>query len=154
MNAILQEFLERKKQEQREKELKQREAHLASLGLVEVRGEIFLDSWDGCGGTVWDSEIQKYRKINKKAIEITDEEYQELLKYAPIPQKVEVKTNWAGTIATVATVMIFLSVLGGLLFLFLTGDVLYLVFAVVYCVLWFPILMGFSKIVAAAEKKL
>lgn len=162
MNTVVQDFINKKKQEQREKELKQREAHLASLGLVSGNRKIYLDEYDGGPECFWDDEHNCWCRNAPIVADITDEEYQEILKYAPISEKVEVKTKWAGIIETVADIMLFLSSVGGMIlaFVLLVDDYttsfswIHVILAIQYCILWYPLIMGFSKIVAVAEKNL
>ena len=66
MNAKVQEFINKKKSELQEKEIKQRNEHLISLGLVDesksVEGVVYFDVWDGSKDVKWDEEKQKYSK--------------------------------------------------------------------------------------------
>lgn len=160
MNAKAQEFINKKKSELQEKELKERNEHLISLGLVDesksIEGVVYLNVWDGSSSCLWDEEKQKYckRTYIPAPIEVTDEEYQEILKYAPIKKKekvVEGKTNWASTIVLVANIFLALSIIGGI-FLSMDYGWIPIVAASTYCILWYPIVIGFSKIVKDAEK--
>ena len=165
MNAIIEEFISKKQKEQREKELKQREEHLISLGLLDPQESVervtYFDVWDHTKDCKWDEEKQKYCKVTKQsaAIEVTDEEYQEILKYAPIismnPEKADkhhAKTVWADTINTIAIVFLILNIIGGVILAISYGWIAVVV-AVILC-LHYPLIVGFSKVVAAAEKNL
>lgn len=72
------------------------------------------------------------------------------------------KTFWADVIKIVFTIMLIINCLAGLILLcvFLNDyhldDIAWLplVIALLYGVLFYPLIMGYSKVVAAAEKKL
>ena len=165
MNVQVQEFINKMKEEQKAKELIKREEHLISLGLLDEektkRGIVYLDNWDGTKDCKFDNEKNKYYKESfvPAAIEITDEEYLEVLKYAPKGQeKVEkvkesTKTTWANAISITATIFLVLNIIGALI-LAIEFDWIPIIIALTYCVLWYPIIIGFSKIVAVAEKNL
>ncbi len=164
MNAKVQEFINKMKEEQKAKELIKREEHLISLGLLDEektkRGIVYLDNWDGTKDCKFDNEKNKYYKESyvPAAIEITDEEYQEILKYAPIiEEKKEVKkefqTTWANAINITATIFLVLNIIGAFILAIEFGWIP-IVIALTYCILWYPIIIGFSKIVAFAEKNL
>ena len=165
MNAKVQEFIDKMIEKQKGEELKQREELLISLGLIDEektkRGIVYLDNWDGTKDCKFDNEKNKYYKESfvPAAIEITDEEYLEILKYAPKGQaKVEkvkesTKTTWANAINITATIFLVLNIIGAFILAIEFGWIP-IVIALTYCILWYPIIIGFSKIVAAAEKKL
>lgn len=172
MNVKVQEFINKKKSELQEKEIKQRNEHLISLGLVDesksVEGVVYFDVWDGSKDVKWDEEKQKYSKRTyiPAPIEVTDEEYDEILKYAPIDKKDEVKkeveTTWANAIKVIANILLVLNIIGGIILCMVlssdysTEDIAWIpiVSALTYCILWYPLIVGFSKIVKVAEKNL
>lgn len=172
MNAKVQEFINKKKSELQEKKIKQRNEHLISLGLVDesksVEGVVYFDVWDGSKDVKWDEEKQKYSKRTyiPAPIEVTDEEYDEILKYAPIDKKDEVKkeveTTWANAIKVIANILLVLNIIGGIILCMVlssdysTEDIAWIpiVSALTYCILWYPLIVGFSKIVKVAEKNL
>jgi vacuolar-type H+-ATPase catalytic subunit A/Vma1 len=89
MNPKVEDFLSKRRALQRDEALIQREEHLISLGLVEDRTEervCYFDEWDGTKACKWDANKQKYYKVVELPvpIEVTDEEYEQILKYAPI----------------------------------------------------------------------
>ena len=104
MNAKVEEFLNLKKAEEK----KRRDEHLVSLGLVDesktVRGRKYSRFWseeyeqyDG------DKDMYFCEKEVYAPLEVTDEEYCEILKYAPenvVKCDVEKTsgTNWGGVI--------------------------------------------------------
>lgn len=165
MNGKVQEFINKMIEEQKGEELKQREEYLISLGLIDEektkREIVYLDIWDGTKDCKFDNEKNKYYKESfvPAAIKITDEEYQEILKYAPKGQeKVEkvkesTKTTWANAINITATIFLVLNIIGALILATEFGWIP-IIIALTYCILWYPIIIGFSKIVAVAEKKL
>ena len=174
MNAKVQEFINKMKEEQNAIELKRREEHLISLGLVDdsktTSGIIYLEKWDGTEECKFDYKLQKYYKEGciKAAIEVTDEEYQEILKYAPITKEEtnDVKnscgTTWANAIKVIANILLAINIIGGLILCvvlssdYTTDDFAWIpiVSALTYCIFWYPIVIGFSKVVKVAEKTL
>ena len=174
MNAKVEDFIKKMKEEQKAKELKQREEYLISLGLVDdsktVNGIIYLEKWDGTKECKFDYKLQKYYKEGSiaAALEVTDEEYQEILKYAPITKeetnddKSSGGTTWANTIKVIANILLAINIIGGfILSIVLSSDYttddfawIPIIAALNYCILWYPIIVGFSKIVKVAEKTL
>ncbi len=173
MNAKVQEFINKmKKRECERAELKKLEEnsvkieHLVALGLLDVNKCIYKRAYisfhDGSEDLRYDSKEKKFFKILKQfdAIDITDDEYQEILKYAPIKAEncedkklQEPSPTCANLIQVVAYILLFISILGGLISLS-SGEWVPFVFIVIYCLLGCPLIIGFSKIVAVAEKKL
>lgn len=160
MNAKLQEFFEKVKAE---KELQKRE-HLIELGLVdETRStpkRIYSNVWED--GWNYDNENDTYYKdINEPApIEVTDDEYNEILKYAPQKkandneEKKTFSTKYADTIKIIADFLFFVHIIGGFTLFIILDDYAFIaiIAALAYCLLYYPLLLGFSRIVAAAEK--
>ena len=168
MNAKVEEFINKMKEEQKLKELKQKEEHLISLGLLdESKSTIkieYRDYWES-GFDKWDEEKGKYYKETKVLIpiDVSDEEYQEILRYAPIVEKKQEKeeedkvTSWAKTIKIFADILFVLNIIAGLILCFaMDSDYVWIpiVAALSYCIFYYPIIAGFSKIVAVAEKNL
>lgn len=172
MNAKVEEFLKIKKDELKKKELEQKNAHLISLGLIDEsksrNGIVYLDGWDGTQECKWDAEKQQYYKGAKVSspIDVTDEEYQEILKYAPInggtKTPKESETTWANAIKIIANILLALNIIGGIILSIVlsnsykTDDFAWIpiVSALTYCILWYPLIVGFSKVVKVAEKTL
>lgn len=162
MNAKVEEFINKKKDELREKELRKREKHLISLGLIDEnktkRGIVYLDNWDGTKDCKFDEDKNKYYKEGyvPVAIEVTDEEYQEILKYATAEEETtalkKIKTTWGYTIEIIAYWYLVLSIIATIFLFYDSGysGVVMLLSTTVT----FPFIMGMSKIVTAAEKYL
>ena len=162
MNVKAQEFINKMKAEQREKELELRAEHLISLGLIDESASkeeiIYSDGYD---------EKQKYyKKVEVKVpIEVTDEEYREILKYAPRTDKKlakKVLTSWANIIEAIADILLIINIVGGIILCLIlansyrTDDFAWvpIVAALVYGLFYYPLIVGFSRIVAIAERKL
>lgn len=174
MNAKVQEFIEKMKAE----EQKRREEHLISLGLIDEEksfiGKKYFDKWDGTSTCHWDNKERKYYKMVefKDALEVSDEEYLEILKYCPLTgtkettkpieesKEQKVSTPWADGINTIANILLAVNIIGGIiLFVMLSSSYstkdfawIAIVLGLTYAVLYYPLIIGFSKIVAVAEK--
>jgi hypothetical protein len=165
MNNKVQEFINKMKAEQREKELKERGEHLISLGLIdEDKSNEETEYSDYYGGKdwKWDYEKNKYYKTVgiKVPVEVTDEEYQEILKYAPVIEKEveeivkpEPETPTANAIRIIATILLILMLIVGVVSLILS-EWIPIVSAIIYSIFYYPFIIGFSKIVKVAEKQL
>ena len=83
MNPKVQDFLDKKKAEEREKELERRNEHLISLGLIDENkigkkyGSAFEDN------ARKEKETGLFYVERYGALEVTDEEYAEICKYSP-----------------------------------------------------------------------
>lgn len=171
MHAKVEEFIKKMKEEEKRKRDKERDEHLISLGLVDetrsIEGFEYFDIWDGTKECVWDEEKNKYCKRSKvnAPIEVTDEEYREILKYAPLREKKKkkrLKGGWGSSITVVANIFLFINIIAGIALIasYATDKIQGLDFlsfiipVVTYCILYYPLLAGFSKVVAAAEKQL
>ncbi len=162
MNAQLEEFINQKKIEKIEEQKKEREELLISLGLVDkskttkVRKyyDFFVEGYTlDSDKNLWYKEIE----VNP-VIDITDEEYEELLKYTSTQNdKKEINTTSANAINTIAGILLALSIIAtiaGILFCFdYKGYVIGIPLTIVgiFSCLYYPIIKGFSKIVAMAE---
>lgn len=161
MNVQVQEFINKMKEEQKEKELKKREEHLVSLGLIDENKSTYKTSkvFPNEEGWKFDYIKQTYYKETPEAIEVTDEEYQEILKYAPVGAEINekakenTKTTWANAINVTATIFIVLNIVGAFILSIEFGWIP-IIIALTYCILWYPLIVGFSKIVKVAEKTL
>ena len=121
MHSKLKFFLDEKREQKSRRALAEREAHLISLGLVEESKEqvLYFDEWDGTKSCTWDEKMQRYSKVVQVPvpIEVTDEEYAQILKYAPIEASKDKtkkrglrgKRTWSSTIEIVATLLVVLS---------------------------------------------
>ena len=66
-------------------------------------------------------------------------------------------TSWANTIKIFADILFVLNIIAGVILCFVMDSHyvwLPIVAALSYCIFYYPIIVGFSKIVAVAEKKL
>ena len=162
MNAKLESFINKKRTE-----------HLVSLDLVDESKPIKKRNYTNVyqEGYHFDNVKKLYYEevVEYEPIDITDEEYQELLKYAPIENKkysVTIEhannTTWGNAIKVIADVLFALNILVGVIVFFVlldsyrTDDFAWIPIATTlsYCILWYPLIVGFSKIVAFAEKNL
>ena len=98
-------------------------------------------------------------------IEVTDEEYQEILKYSPnFERKKQIKednekTPCADSINVIVKVFLVINIICGIILCMIlsssysTDDFAWIpiVSALIYCIFWYPIIVGFSKIVKVAE---
>ena len=166
MHSKLKFFLDEKREQESRKALAEREAHLISLGLVEESTKeqvLYFDEWDGTKSCTWDEKIQRYSKVVQAPvpIEVTDEEYAQILKYAPIEASKDKtkkrglrgKRTWANTIEIVATLLVVLSCVLVVLLAGVEQSMLSYLPLILPCVIVsFVLMMGFAKIVAAAEE--
>ena len=159
MNEKVQEFIKRMKEEQE----KQKNKHLITLGLIDesktTEKREYLDNFIA-GAKLDGAKNQYYIETKEYApIEVTDEEYEEILKYAPIEEeknektKVGKKTTWGNAINTTANIYLVLNIIGALILAIEFGWIP-IVVALTYCILWYPIIVGISKVVKVAEKTL
>ena len=167
MNAKVQEFINKMKEEQRKKELKQKEELLISLGLVDesktIKRIVYLNDEECKDSTTskWDAEKQMFYEaiMSPAPIEVTDEEYQEILKYSSnIERRKQIKkdnkeTPCADTINVIVKIFLVINIIGGLILSIQFGWIP-IVVALTYGILWYSITVGFSKIVKVAEKTL
>ncbi len=162
MNAKLESFINQKRTE-----------HLISLGLVDESKPIKKRKYTNVYQAGYHLDPVKnlyYTEVTEyEPIDITDEEYQELLKYAPIEKEkysVTIErapdTTWSNAIKVIANVLLALIILVGIIVFFVLLDSYYssafawipIATILSYCILWYPLIVGFSKIVAFAEKNI
>lgn len=160
MNAKVQEFIDKMKKEEK----KQRDAKLISLGLIDETKSTLKREYYNYFHVDFKYDKDKnlyYKEVGSYApIDVTDEEYQEILKYSPNidaeskADKKVIETGWANGIKTIAILLFIVNIIGGIITIASGGDILLTAIFASYCILYFPLIMGFSKIVAVAEKKL
>ena len=154
----LQEFIDAMKEKQKQKEQEAKNEHLIRLGLIDKEKSnreyfpYFVN--DKCK---WDEDLGKYYIEKPVPLEVSDEEYKEILKYDQVEveeKKPKKNTNWGNAIELIAWIALILTIIPSI-FIFLVGK-----FDWVAC-LWtisaipsFCLLMGFAKLVSAAEKYL
>ena len=173
MNAKVQEFINKMKEEER----KQRDEKLISLGLIDESKTITKRTSENVNSftpnSQWDNEKAQYYVETKEyfPIEVTNEEYKEILKYSSFANNKteeikevvkEVSTTWANAIKVIANILLALNIIGGFILWIVLADSyktedfawIPIVSALSYCILYYPLIVGFSKIVAVAERKL
>ena len=166
MNAKVQEFIEKMKVE----EQKKRDEHLISLGLIDdelsYEEKKYVEESELAEDVYWDDERKEYYKSTKVLVplKVTDDEYQEILKYSSTLKhsstKQPVDSTYSDVIRTVGKVLLFGHIIGGVIFYFILSANRYdeiawiaIVLGVVNALQSF-LIIGFSKIVAVAEHKL
>lgn len=167
MDAKVQEFINKMKEEEK----KQRDDKLISLGLTDENKKTVIREY--LNYKRYDAkydETKKQHYIEKEVespIEVTEDEYQEILKYSSFiknettNETTEIKdisTTWASTIKVIANILLVLNIIGGFILWIVLVDKDFawipIVSALSYCILFYPLIVGFSKIVAVAERKL
>lgn len=159
MNVKVQEFIMKMKEE----EENQKKKHLIALGLIDenktTEKRKYLDNFVA-GAKLDGAKNQYYIETKEYApIEVTEEEYQEILKYAPIEEqinekvKIGKKTTWGNAINITANIYLVLNIIGAFILAIEFGWIP-IVVALTYCILWYPIIVGISKVVKVAEKTL
>ncbi|MBP1645869.1 MAG: hypothetical protein H6Q16_1444 [Bacteroidetes bacterium] len=127
MNPKVQELLDKKIGEIQKKNLKLRNEHLINLGLIDESKieRKYLDSYKS--DSTYDPEKKKYFFEKHFALDVSDEEYEEICKYYPIKDKesynkyselklrkdVRLIKYWVifGSIATIISFIAFISVI-------------------------------------------
>ena len=167
MNTKVQEFINK----MREEEKKRRNENLISLGLVDETKKTIVRQYISSyrDDAKYDKEKQLYyiEKEVYEPIEVTDEEYKEIVKYSAFGEEKnqetkEVSTTWANAIKVIANILFALSIIGGFMLWIILADSydtrdfawIPIASALEYCILCYPLIVGFSKIVAVAERKL
>lgn len=159
MNEVVKHYIERKQKEIEQKNAKAKAKKLIALGLFEklYEGEEGYDPQNGC--YEWSDEKQKGVYYNKIAIEVTDEEYEEILKVSGEETKIDAKGNKIATALKVIAWVIY--GIGFILGLVLSsepgyyGDEMNFVAAFVYwCVAFVSgtIFLGFAEIVRLLDE--
>lgn len=167
MNAKVQEFINKMKEEEK----RIRDEKLISLGLTDENKKTIIREY--LNYNRYDAkydETKKQHYIEKEVeypVEVTENEYQEILKYSSFikNETTEIKdisTTWASTIKVIANILLVLNIIGGLILWIVLADSyktedfawIPIVSALSYCILYYPLIVGFSKIVAIAERKL
>lgn len=174
MNPQVQEFINRMKEEKKLQEKTTKDELLISLGLIDESKTVIKRLYEGVSsfttGCLFDDEKQQYyiQQETYYPIEVTDEEYQEILKYSNVAtnkankENKKEKTSWSLVISFVSKVFAVVTILLGV-FLSIAFASSYklddyalipIVVSVINCLLIYPLMMGFSKVVEVAEKKL
>lgn len=84
MDAKVKEFLDAAKAKEREAFEKKRDEHLISLGLIDEESEVVREysSYYSTRFEKWDVDKKMYYYDRKQPVKVTDEEYEEILKYS------------------------------------------------------------------------
>jgi ATP-dependent Zn protease len=177
--ASAQEFIKTMNEKQKKKEQEIKNEILIHLGLIdkEKSDREYFPYWvnEKCK---WDEEVEKYYIDKHTPLEVSDEEYKEILKYAQIEgeeEKPKKSTNWGKSIETIIWIILILGIIFNLFLMFNvekpTGIPIYseeyelaaeaaeidrwgYLVNIIFFALSFPFLIGFAKLVSAAEKYL
>ena len=159
MNEKVKEFIGKMNAVEKADKNKKKEELLKTLGLGEVKvirkcSKTWVDDY------MYDASKDIYYKDEKTfvPIEVTDEEYREILKYEHVYTNQDKDKNVGYSIASVISVLVkvitIICVIGGLIGI-LNHDIMGISICVLIgCGIYYPFLMGFAKIVEAAEKYL
>ena len=174
MNPKVQALIDQKRKEEdikRDQKSKDdgfmKEQYLLSLGLIDEDKssykKIYKDEYeDGC---LWDEDKEQWYKEESDIVllDISDEEYQTLLKYYPptdylVNFKPKDKTTseitYSEIITITAKIFLAVTIVGCLILACTVDDSLWVWVVMILGIINTPLIMGFSKIVAAAEKYL
>lgn len=157
-----QEFIDIMEEKRKKKELEIKNKILIHLGLVDKEKSYreYQPHWvdNDCK---WDEECKKYYKENLVPLEVSDEEYQTILKYVEdeIEESTPKSTKWGKRVQAIAWIelisIIILSIIGLTETDYEWWVYLLMISLILICILPpFCILVGFSKLVSAAEKYL
>ena len=134
MNSKVKEYLDTAKaKEKAAKEAaktKERDQLLISLGLIDeekskkVYSDVYIDGYS------WDEKEKKYYHISQVPIEVTDEEYAEIVKYAKKDNKNNKTKSGVEILLLIASIFLIISIVS---FLFLEwGEALVLIFSFIF----------------------
>ena len=177
MNPKVQALIDQKRKEEdikRDQKSKDdgfmKEQYLLSLGLIDEEKssykKIYKDEYeDGC---LWDEDKEQWYKEESDIVllDISDEEYQTLLKYYPptdylVNFKPKDKTTseltYSEIITVTAKIFLIVTIVGCLILAFIVDNSVWVGVIIILGIintLYYPLIIGFSKIVAAAEKYL
>lgn len=170
MNPKVQKLIDQKKDQENIKENIKRKNYLLSLGLIDTENSSYTKyykyEWEeGCD---WDEEKEQwYKPVGKLVpLDVTEEEYQQLLKYYP-PTEIEndttpvedltSETSWSVIITRIIKICIILQIVGWISCVFtLDGFFRWYIplCGIILALLTYPFIFGYAKIVGAAEKYL
>ena len=179
-----QEFIKEMNEKQKKKEQEIKNKVLIHLGLIdqEKSDREYFPYWvnEKCK---WDEEVGKYYIGKNVPLEVSDEEYQEILKYAQVEVEVEEEeeerklkkgTTWGNAIEIMAYIVLIVGIIANIILMInvkgptgATYSQEYEIAAkvaeierwgyivnIIFFALSFPFLIGFAKLVSAAEKYL
>lgn len=180
--SSVQEFIETINEKRKKKEQEIKNELLVHMGLVDKDKSYreYFPYWvnDNCK---WDEETGKYYIEKSVPLEVSDEEYQEILKYAQVEveeeeeeRKLKKGTTWGNAIEIMAYIVLIVGIIANIILMInvkgptgatysqeyeITAEVAeierwgYFV-NIIFFALSFPFLIGFAKLVSAAEKYL
>lgn len=116
MHALVQEYLDRKAKEKDANSLAEKVKLLVSLGLYEKyypqQNESLADYEAAHLETAWDSKAQQY--YVKVPVEVSDEEYEEILQYENVKSTDEKKNNTvSGVFEVIGFIIFFVGFIAG-----------------------------------------
>ena len=143
MHEKIKEFLDAKKAEERKEYAEKKQKLLIELGLVE-KEYAPEDYPNNPEYTLWDDSENKWYKI-KDNIELTDEEYEKLLKYT----KDGTESNYGNSVATLLTgIAWFIYVFGAIFSLMFIGEGVFTgLIALFSTIVSGTTFLGFAKII-------
>lgn len=159
----VQEFIEAMNKKQKQEEENIKNEILIHFGLIDKEKSereyfpYFVN--DKCK---WDEDLGKYYIEKPVPLEVSDEEYNEILKLAEAEvefefeeEKPKKSSNWGNAIEVIAWITLILNILSIFIFIFMFNEISWV--AILYIIGIIPsfcLLMGFAKLVSAAEKYL
>lgn len=121
MDAKVQELIEKRIEELKAQKEHKRKEHLIKLGLTSEDNERRVANWQE-KGAVWDDETRQYYIIKPRPIEVTDDEYSEICKYYPEPEKESQSTDVQfddygaeNTLKIIAVIVLIVGILGSII---------------------------------------
>ena len=138
MDAKVKEYLDAAKAAERKKFEEKRDSILISLGLVDpdkTKREYSDLDYYTYAYPEWDPEKRKHYRIVHEPVEVTDEEFEEIMKYAPkvskkevlndikyTPQCVEVENGAEKFLAVVNNIALAIGIIAAVFLLFIALD--------------------------------
>ncbi len=94
MNPKVQEILDKKILDKREQELQRRKEHLITLGFVDKNKfeKFYCSAFDE--NTIKEEDTNRYYVYKYDALDLTDEEYEEICKHFPEPSTQQINNNY------------------------------------------------------------
>lgn len=116
MNPKVQELISKKQEEIKKEKLEKREHHLIKLGLTANTKRVYFDNWTNSPDCKYDEEKKKYYEETAGALEVSDEEYNEICKYFPEenddePTTESISNGAENTLKTTAGIILIIGVL-------------------------------------------
>lgn len=112
MDPKVKEFINAAKSKERAKFEKERDKYLISLGLIKEQERKYSDAYNASTFPNYDSELKKYYRETFVPVEVTDEEYEEIKKWAEINTPKDTKKQEKSDIEKLKTIGIYILVVG------------------------------------------